>query len=196
MHARANKPVFLDRDGVLIEDVGPLTAAREIRVLPGVVEALQLLHGAGCALVVISNQTVVARGLLDESGVRSLHREVEQALCAAGAPQLDGFYFCPHHPEADRDEYRRDCDCRKPAPGLIERACAEHGFDARAGVMVGDRPSDVVAGARAGCRTVWVESGRHRDAPIVVPGGFEPAAADHRCADLLTAARWIVEAQA
>ncbi|MBC8068673.1 MAG: HAD family hydrolase [Deltaproteobacteria bacterium] len=196
MRAGADRPVFLDRDGVLIADVGPLTSAADIRVLPGVAEALGMLQDAGFALVVVSNQTVVARGLLDEDEVRTLHREVERALAEAGAPALDGFYFCPHHPEADRVDLRGACECRKPAPGLIAQACAEHGFDARRGVMVGDRPSDVVAGARAGCRTVWVETGRHHDAPIVVPGGFEAATPDHRCADLLAAARWIVQVQA
>lgn len=196
MRPGLDKPVFLDRDGVLIEDVGPLTDAADIRVLPGVAEALRMLHDAGFALVVVSNQTVVARGLLDEPQVRALHGEVERALTEAGAPALDGFYFCPHHPEATAPAFRSACECRKPGPGLIHRACDEHGFTAAHGVMVGDRPSDVVAGARAGCRTVWVQTGRHDDAPIVVPGGFEAARPDHLCADLLAAARWIVQEQA
>lgn len=185
------RAVFLDRDGVLIEDNGPLTDAANIRVLPGVARALTELHAAGWSLFVVSNQTVVARGLLDETEVRSLHARVEQALREAGAPALDGFYFCPHHPQANDARYRSACQCRKPSPGLIERACAEHGLDPRAGVMIGDRPSDIVAGTRAGCRTVWVQTGRHADAPIVVDGGFEPATPSHSCADLGSAVRWI-----
>ncbi len=187
--------VFLDRDGVLVEDRGLLVRASDVRVLPGVVEALGLLHAAGHPLVVVSNQTVVARGLLDEEGVQALQHEIEAALQAAGAPALDGFYFCPHHPDADAPAYRCDCDCRKPAPGLIERACHERGLDARTAVMVGDRPSDVAAGKNAGCRTVQVETGRHTDAPIVTKGGFTVTEPDHRCADLLAAARWILEAR-
>lgn len=183
--------VFLDRDGVLIEDVGLLTRASDIRVLPGVPAALTMLRAAGHALVVVSNQTVVARGLLDEAQVTALHDEIERALVDAGAPALDGFYFCPHHPHADVAAYRCDCTCRKPSPGLIARACDERGLDATTAVMVGDRPSDVLAGQRAGCKTVWVETGRHADAPIV--GTDELARPDHRCADLLAAARWIVE---
>lgn len=183
--------VFLDRDGVLVEDIGLLTRASDIRVLPGVVEALTMLRAAGHALVVVSNQTVVARGLLDEAQVEALHDEIERALADAGAPALDGFYFCPHHPHADVAAYRCDCDCRKPSPGLIARACDERGLDAKTAVMVGDRPSDVLAGMRAGCKTVWVETGRHVDAPIV--GAHEDVQPDHRCADLLAAARWIVE---
>jgi D-glycero-D-manno-heptose 1,7-bisphosphate phosphatase len=188
--------VFLDRDGVLVEDRGPLVDAAEIRVLPGVAAALRELRAAGHALFVVSNQTVVARGLLDEDGVRALQRDVERALADAGAPALDGFYFCPHHPRADVARYRGTCDCRKPSPGLIARACAEHGLDATASVMIGDRPSDVVAGARAGCRTVWVRTGRHHDAPIVVEGGFEAVTPDHACADLEAAAQWILRGAA
>lgn len=183
--------VFLDRDGVLVEDVGLLTRASDIRVLPGVPEALTMLRDAGHELVVVSNQTVVARGLLDEAQVETLHGEIERALVLAGAPRLDGFYFCPHHPHADVAAYRCECACRKPSPGLIARACDERGLDASTSVMVGDRPSDVLAGTRAGCRTVWVETGRHGDAPIV--GAEAHAQPDHRCADLLAAARWIVE---
>lgn len=193
MSARA---VFLDRDGVLVEDRGPLVDRSQIRVLPGVARALRDLHDAGHRLFVVSNQTVVARGLLDEAEVRALHAEIQRALVVDGAPVLDGFYFCPHHPHADVARYRGTCDCRKPSPGLIAQACAEHGLDATTSVMVGDRPSDIVAGARAGCRTVWVQTGRHVDAPIVVDGGFEAATPDHACADLEAAARWILRGAA
>jgi D-glycero-D-manno-heptose 1,7-bisphosphate phosphatase len=183
--------VFLDRDGVLVEDTGALVHADDVRVLPGVVEALLTLREHGHALVVVSNQTVVARGLADEDDVIALQLAIEASLVAAGAPAFDDFLFCPHHPSATDPAYRVACDCRKPAPGLILRACARHGIDPRRSVMVGDRPSDLAAGARAGCRTVWVKTGRHDDAPIETASPFTAPKADHVCEDLCAAARWI-----
>lgn len=183
--------VFLDRDGVLVEDTGALVHADDVRVLPGVVEALLTLREHGHALVVVSNQTVVARGLADEDDVIALQLAIEASLVAAGAPAFDDFLFCPHHPSATDPAYRVACDCRKPAPGLILRACARHGIDPRRSVMIGDRPSDLAAGAQAGCRTVWVKTGRHDDAPIETASPFTAPTADHVCEDLCAAARWI-----
>jgi D-glycero-D-manno-heptose 1,7-bisphosphate phosphatase len=147
----SRRAVFLDRDGVLVRDVGPLTRADDIVLTPGVGPALSELHHAGFALLVVSNQTVLARGLLDENAVIELEREVERQILAAGGPKFGGFYFCPHHPRATRAELRTDCTCRKPAPGLLLRAAAEHGISLTESFMIGDRPSDVVAGFRAGC---------------------------------------------
>ncbi len=191
--AELARAVFLDRDGVLVEDRGALTSTDHIRVLPGAASALRALHDAGWALVVVTNQPAVARGLLSTSEVWSLQHAIERELHDAGAPALDGFYFCPHHPRANLAAYRKSCDCRKPSAGMISEACQALGLDPSASVMVGDRPSDIAAGARAGCRTVWVQTGRHADPPIEVEGGFSTPAADHTCADLSAAARWILE---
>jgi D-glycero-D-manno-heptose 1,7-bisphosphate phosphatase len=185
--------VFLDRDGVLIEDVHLLVEASRIRILPTVVEALDRLHRAGLVLVVVSNQPVVARGLIDAAGVEALQGEVERRLAEAGAPKLDGFYYCPHHPNATVLDYRRDCECRKPRPGMLLRAAAEHGIDLAASFMVGDRPTDVAAGRAAGARTVQVLSGEHA-APLIVTAerldsNLRP---DHRCKTLADAADWIL----
>lgn len=188
------RAVFLDRDGVLIEDAGLLVEAAGILIPDGVPEALRLLHEAGWSLVVVSNQAVVARGLLSEAGVESLQEEVEARLQALGAPKLDGFYYCPHHPAATLPAYRVDCDCRKPKPGLLLKAAAELNIDPKRSFMIGDRPSDLLAGRRAGCRAIWVQTGRHRDPPIESSWGPEtdvPAA--FVCDTLLAAARWILE---
>jgi D-glycero-D-manno-heptose 1,7-bisphosphate phosphatase len=185
------RAVFLDRDGVLVDDVGPLVRGSVARVLPGVAEALARLSESGWLLVVVSNQTVVARGLASEADVLAVQREIETMLVDEGAPALDDFLFCPHHPNATVAAYRVDCACRKPHPGMIERACAAHGIDARRSVMIGDRPSDIVAGQRAGCSTVWVQTGRHRDAPIESRVPFAIPTPDHACADLASAARWL-----
>ena len=190
------RAVFLDRDGVLVDDVGPLLRSADVRVLPGVVEALALLRDAGFTLVVVSNQTVVSRGLATEADVEALQLDIEAIMARAGAPAIDDFLFCPHHPNATVAAYRETCDCRKPEPGMIQRACVRHGIDPRASVMIGDRPSDVAAGHRAGCRTVWVQTGRHTDAPIETDAPFAVPAPDHVCADLLSAARWVIAQEA
>jgi D-glycero-D-manno-heptose 1,7-bisphosphate phosphatase len=184
--------VFVDRDGVLVADNGPLVAVDDIVVAPGAAAGLRRLQEAGYKIVVISNQTAVARGLLRPDEVLALQAEIEQRLCAAGAAPLDGFYFCPHHPSATQPEYRQSCACRKPAPGLLLQASTALDLDLGRSVMVGDRASDVEAGRRAGCRTIQVTTGRHDDAPIEVDGGFVTAAADHRCADLAAAADHIL----
>lgn len=185
--------MLLDRDGVLIEDVHLLVDASRIRILPTVVEALDRLHRAGLVLVVVSNQPVVARGLLDEAGVEALQREVERRLVDAGAPRLDGFFYCPHHPNATLPAYRRDCDCRKPRPGMLLRAAAEHGLELGASFMVGDRLTDVAAGRAAGVRTVQVLSGKHQAPPIVTAEPLDPdLRPDHRCQTLADAADWIL----
>jgi D-glycero-D-manno-heptose 1,7-bisphosphate phosphatase len=189
------RAVFLDRDGVLIEDHGPLVDAEDISVAAGAAQALRRLAAAGFKIVVVSNQTVVARGLLDPEEMLALQGQVEQRLCAAGAAPLDGFYFCPHHPNATVPAYRCRCDCRKPAPGLLLEAAAALGIDLTRSVMIGDRPSDVLAGKRAGCRTIQVTCGRHLDAPIEVTGGFTPPDPDHLCADLDQAATHILAEQ-
>jgi D-glycero-D-manno-heptose 1,7-bisphosphate phosphatase len=187
------RAIFVDRDGVLIEDHGPLVCAEDISLAPGAATALRRLADAGFKIVVVSNQTVVARGLLDPAEMLALHGQVEQRLCAAGASPLDGFYFCPHHPNATVVEYRRSCACRKPAPGMLLEAAAALGINLAASIMIGDRPSDVLAGRRAGCRTIQVTTGRHLDPPIEVEGGFAPAPADHRCHSLGEAAQHILQ---
>jgi len=186
------RAIFLDRDGVLIEDVDLLDHPARIRILPGVAEALARLKEAGFLLLVVSNQPVVARGLLDEEGVRALQRTVEARLTGLGAPALDGFYFCPHHPRATLPAYRGACECRKPKPGMLLRAAAEHGVDPAMSFMVGDRPTDLHAGARAGCRTIWVQTGRHGDPVIEGAGPLPTLQPDWVCEGLPEAARWIL----
>ena len=185
--------IFLDRDGVLIEDVDLLTNSVDIRVLEGVPQALRSLKEAGFQLIVVSNQTVVARGLVTEQEVYAINAEMERLLEQAAAPHLDGFYFCPHHPNATLLAYRIACECRKPRPGLLLRAAREHNLNLRASFMVGDRITDIIAGARAGCRTVLVQTGKHQEPPIETAEPLdESVQPDHVCADLKAAAEWIL----
>lgn len=188
------RAVFLDRDGVIIEDRGLLVDAAGIHILEGVPEALATLHRAGYALVVISNQAVVARGLLNEAELLVLQGELESQLVSRGAPPLDGFYYCPHHPSATLPEYRVDCSCRKPRPGLLLRASQELGLDLVSSFMVGDRLTDIQAGHGAGCRGIWVQTGRHEDQPIETNEPFESGVApSHTCDSLASATTWILE---
>jgi D,D-heptose 1,7-bisphosphate phosphatase len=179
------RAVFLDRDGVLVRDVDHLTSVSQLEILPGVPEALRRLHDAGWAVVVVTNQSVVARGWLTEDGLRDIHRELASRLAARGAV-LDAIYYCPHHPDGAVAAYRLACDCRKPKPGLLLRAADDLDLDLGASVMVGDVPTDVEAGKRAGCRTVLIRGGRAAERD----GAGPPA--DHVAADLADAADWIL----
>src|SRR5665213_3007851 len=111
--------VFLDRDGVLIEDVDLLDDISRIRILPGVPDALQRLGRAGFRLIVATNQPIIARGIVSEQEVDQINREIAARLERAGAPVIDRFYVCPHHPKATIAAYRVECQCRKPRPGLL-----------------------------------------------------------------------------
>jgi len=186
--------IFLDRDGVLIEDVDLLTNSPQIRILDGVASALEILKNAGYKLIVISNQPVVARGLVSEQNVLELQEEIGRRLVGAGAPSLDAFYYCPHHPNATRAEYRVNCGCRKPKPGLLLLAAEEHQIELKRSFMVGDRITDIIAGARAGCRTVLVETGKHLALPIETSEPLDLSIKpDYSCPNLPTAVKWIME---
>ncbi len=189
------RAVFLDRDGVLIEDVHRLIEPGQVKILAGAPEALAALHRGGFRLVVVSNQSVVARGLATEDQVRLVSAFLQARLIEAGGPNLDGWYFCPHHPQAILEAYRADCQCRKPRPGLLIQAAGEMGLDLKRSFMVGDRPIDVLAGAKAGCRTVLMQTGRHLEPPGATNEPPEPAVKpDHVCADIAAAASWILHA--
>jgi histidinol-phosphate phosphatase family protein len=152
------RAVFLDKDGTLIENVPDNVDPGRVRLAPGAVEGLGRLHAAGYALVVVSNQSGVARGLFPEAALVAVAGRLDRLLGEAGIP-LRGFRYCPHHPDGRVGRYRRRCACRKPAPGLLLRAAADYGLDLAASWMVGDILDDVEAGRRAGCRTVLVDAG-------------------------------------
>jgi D-glycero-D-manno-heptose 1,7-bisphosphate phosphatase len=189
------RAVFLDRDGVLIEDVDLLTETSQIRILPGVPQALNLLRAGGFGLFVVSNQTVVARGLLTEAEVEHMNEEINRQLArASSGAGIDQFYFCPHHPKATDLAYRLDCDCRKPRPGLLLQAAREHALSLPSSFMVGDRITDIIAGASAGCRTILVQTGRHDAPPIETVESIDPEIRpDCTCAGLREAAEWILK---
>lgn len=153
------KAVFLDRDGTIIKDKDFLSDPAGIEFLEGAQEALSALQKAGFKLVLISNQSGVARGYFTEEAVQDVHRRLKALLTFSGV-RLDGVYYCPHLPDAAVEKYRLDCDCRKPKTGMIRRAVEELGVDPARSFFVGDKESDVEAGRAAGCRTVLVLTGK------------------------------------
>jgi D-glycero-D-manno-heptose 1,7-bisphosphate phosphatase len=142
--------VFFDRDGTLIEDRGYLGDPEQVVLLPEAAEAVRLAGTAGYAVVVITNQSGVARGLYTEADVAAVNQRLVDRLAVAAA-SVAAIYHCPHHPLVGDDAaYTRWCQCRKPRPGMLLRAAREHDLDLRRSAMIGDFVTDVQAGAAAG----------------------------------------------
>jgi len=187
----ASRAAFLDRDGTIIEDVGYLGDPDGIRFLPGALEALHLLRRAGYRLVLVTNQAGVARGLITESDVRRVNRRLTELLRAEGIP-LEAVYYCPHHPEHGPAEYRLACDCRKPGPGMVQRAARELGVDPARSAILGDHLTDVgVAAAFPGMRAALLLTGHGAEQWEKVKRGEAPRPA-HVAPDLLAAVRWLL----
>ena len=142
--------VFLDRDGVINVDHGYVSTWERFEFLPGVPDALRALQDAGYLLIVVSNQSGIGRGYYCEADVESLNQTIAQHLGSTVGVTLSEFYHCPHHPTEAEGEFRRQCDCRKPAPGMIRQAVLDHGIDLKTSLLVGDKDSDIEAGRAAG----------------------------------------------
>jgi D-glycero-D-manno-heptose 1,7-bisphosphate phosphatase len=157
--------VFLDRDGTLNEERGYIDRMELLRLFPWTGDAIRLLNRAGFATVVITNQAGIARGLLDEAFLHAVHAEIDRRLAPG---RIDAYFFCPHLVDAGDARYRRECDCRKPKPGLIERAARELDLDLSRSFMVGDKWLDVACGRAAGVRPILVRTGHgaHEEARI------------------------------
>lgn len=180
--------VFLDRDGTLIVEVGYLRRVEQLELFPWTVDALRLLQRAGFKLVVVTNQSGVALGLLDESAVKTAHQALDARLRRGGA-RVDGYYYCPHHPRGTVPAYTSDCSCRKPRAGLVERAARELDIDLARSWVVGDRWLDVGLAASCGARGLLVRTGYGETAASEPQDGL---AADAILANLMEAAGWIL----
>jgi D-glycero-D-manno-heptose 1,7-bisphosphate phosphatase len=146
-----NKAAFLDRDGVINKkapDDGYITRWEDFEFLTGVADAIALLNRSGFLVIVITNQRGIAKGLFSVADLTRIHINMSEELASTGA-HLDAIYFCPH-------DYDPPCSCRKPAPGMLLTAAAEHQIDLKNSWMIGDSDSDREAGTRAGCRTMTV----------------------------------------
>lgn len=153
------KAVFLDRDGTLNEYVGFVTRPEQIRLIPGVADALKQINDSEYLAIVVTNQPVIARGDCTLEELDTINNALETALGNEGA-YIDDLFYCPHHPhrgfEGERIEYKIDCQCRKPKPGLLLRAAEKYNIDLKRSYMVGDSLNDLLAGANAGCKPVFI----------------------------------------
>jgi len=183
------RTVFLDKDGTLIDDLPYNVDPRRVRFAPGARDGVRLLAGAGYRLIIATNQAGIARGYFTELQLRAVERHLASEVEALGG-RLDGFLFCPHLPDGV-NEFAMDCECRKPAPGLIRRAVEELGVRTDRAWFVGDTWMDVLAGRRGGCRTIMVGP-EARDASSL-PEDRQP---EFAVRDLLDAARVILAADA
>lgn len=182
--------VFLDRDGTLIGDVDYLNRLDQMALFPWTIDALRLLHRAGFLLIVVTNQSAVARGIVSEDFIRTSHEALNRRLEAGGA-HIDAFYFCPHHPDAVIERYRASCRCRKPAPGMIEDGARDLNVDLSRSWMVGDRWIDVAAGNAAGVRSLLLRTGHAERIHEEAPAGTR---ADAILSNLMEAVGWILRA--
>jgi histidinol-phosphate phosphatase family protein len=183
------RAVFLDRDGTINREVTHLKSPDQVELLPGTAAAIRRLNRSGTLAVVVTNQPVVARGDVSLEGLGRIHARLESQLGAGGA-FLDGLYYCPHHPDkgfpGEVPELKGHCNCRKPEPGLIDKACRDLGIGRQDSWMVGDTTSDVEAGRRAGLRTVLLRSG-HAGADAK-----QATRPDYIAPDLAEAVEWIL----
>lgn len=147
--------IFLDRDGTLHRDADYLIDFADFEPLPGVEEALRLLRGKGYRLFVVTNQSGVARGRFTLAQVDALNAKIREHFHAKGA-EIEGFAVCPHHPGGTVPEYARECECRKPKPGMLLDLARKHGIDLARSHMVGDMPRDAMAGLAAGARAALI----------------------------------------
>lgn len=177
----SNRAVFFDRDGTLIEHFDYLTDPNQVELLDKAPGALKFLKERGFILVMVTNQSGVARGKLSEKKLKEIHSRLESQLAKKGA-YLDRIYYCPYHPDADIKEYRVDSDLRKPQPGMLQLAQHELDIDLSQSWMIGDDDRDILAGKAAGCRTIMM---KNQGSPLVQKG---KAKADYQAVNLQEAA--------
>ncbi len=182
--------IFLDRDGTLNEEDGHITSPEQLRLYSFAAEAVRLINRSGRKAIVLTNQSGVALNYFTEAALIEIHGRMEESLRSQGA-LIDAIYYCAHHPDYGSPPYRLDCDCRKPKPGLLERAAGDFNLDLDRCYIIGDRYRDVEAGHAVGARGVMVLTGLGR-------GEYErdrqrwPRQPDHVAENLLDAVRWIL----
>jgi D-glycero-D-manno-heptose 1,7-bisphosphate phosphatase len=182
---KKNRAVFLDRDGTINVEKGYLHRIEDFAFIPGAPQAIKMFKDAGFLVIVITNQSGIARGYYSVRAVSCLHEHVDKELARFGA-SIDAYYVCPHHPHGAVEEYAKTCDCRKPLPGMLLKAAERFSINMDCSYMIGDKAADVEAGLQAGCRPVLVLTGYGDKESTLVPAGVP------YYADLLDAAKAIV----
>jgi D-glycero-D-manno-heptose 1,7-bisphosphate phosphatase len=162
-----NKAIFIDKDGTLIPDVPYNVDPSKIRLVDGAAIGLRKLKELGYMLIVISNQSGVAHGYFPENALRIVEHKLQLELQSEGI-QFDAMYFCPHHPAGIIDAFVKDCDCRKPKPGMLFNAAKDFQIDLSQSWMIGDILNDVEAGNKAGCSTILINNGNETEWKISI----------------------------
>ena len=186
--AGLNRAVFLDRDGTMNLDVGYLDRLERLKLFPYTVDAIRLLNRAGFKIVVVTSQAGIANGVITEAFVNDAHAEISRRAAAGGA-RIDAYYYCPHSTTAVVAQYRTECGCRKPKPGMIHSAQRDLSLDLSRSFIVGDRWRDIEMGQAAGTTGVLVETGHGATEAPRRPANIEPVRV---AADLIEATSWIL----
>jgi D,D-heptose 1,7-bisphosphate phosphatase len=161
------KAIFLDRDGVIIKDNDLVISLSQVEVYPLVGDAIALLRNLGYKIFLISNQTVIARGLLSFDQTVELNNDILKLVAKQNEQALfDDVFLCPHHPKASLPEYRLDCECRKPKAGMILTAQKKYGIALADSIVIGDRPTDIYSGKSVGCLGIQLQNGQE-SAPLI-----------------------------
>ena len=163
MTVMSRRAVFLDKDGTLIENVPYNTDPAKIRLMAGAANAVRMIHSQGYQIVVVTNQSGVARGIFKEEAIEGTEKAIQEILLRESDAQLDGFYYCPHHPDGVVEKYAVSCTCRKPQPGMFFQASCDLLIHLERSWMVGDILDDIEAGNRAGCRTILLDNGNETE---------------------------------
>ena len=189
MSRRFERAVFLDRDGTIIEEVGYLDRPERVEFFPWTIDAIRVLNRAGLAVVLVSNQSGIARGFFTDAVVEKVHERMAEMLAAGGA-RIDAYYYCPHHPEGSVPGLAKVCECRKPARGLVDRAVTEFGVDPAQSFVVGDRWLDIGLARTVGAKGSLVRTGYGEREEGKTPNGMK---ADAIVDNLIAASSWILK---
>lgn len=190
---RMRRAVFLDRDGTLNVEKGYIRDIADIELYPGAAQAVRLLNDAGILAILVTNQTGAARGYYTIEHVHALNRRVAELLMQQAGARLDGVYYCPHYKDGTVPEYTRECDCRKPLPGMIFQARRDFPeIDLGQSFVIGDKATDITFARNAGCRGILVRTGYGEQ---VLAGEYQvlEAQPEKVCADIAEAAAYILQ---
>lgn len=154
---KKRKAVFLDRDGTIVVHEPYISSPDQLKLLPNASRGIRLFKEHGYLIIVITNQSGIARGFFDEKRLTLIHRKLTGMLEDEGVV-IDDLYYCPHHTEGIIEHYKVDCDCRKPKPGMILDAARKYHIDLTQSLMIGDSETDMLAGKNAGCRCVLIKN--------------------------------------
>ncbi|NUO08763.1 MAG: HAD family hydrolase [Candidatus Brocadia sp.] len=180
---KKRKAVFLDRDGTIVVHEPYLSSPDQLKLLPNTAEGIRLFREYGYLIIVITNQSGIARGFFDEERLMLIHKKLMGMLEEKGV-FVDDLFYCPHHMEGIVERYKMDCDCRKPKPGMLREAARRHQIDLTQSLMIGDSETDMLAGKNAGCRCVLIRNDRIDEISAAPVTGT-----DYMVKDLLEAAR-------